>query len=214
MQGARRVPHGPVRADGLHRQRRELRGHASRCSRASSSIRATSRRSRSAGSSRRDSSARSRAAATTTIAHGAVAPEPTTDPALGLLDLRARARDADQRGGRRRAHARRVARGHRSRDDEGGELPQGPARVGRTRSGSTACSRGSSACRASTARTAIVRARCCAAWCATSGDSSNERRRTGARRARRRRDDGEGRVQPVARDGGRRGSARTPRRCG
>jgi 3-hydroxybutyryl-CoA dehydrogenase len=45
-------------------------------------------------------------------------------------DLRSRDRDVDQRGDRRGVHAGCLAGGRRSRDDEGGKLPQGVVGVG------------------------------------------------------------------------------------
>jgi hypothetical protein len=57
----RRISHGTVRADGPHRQRRELRRHDQRVRRASSTIRATVRRSSSAASSMRSARAEARA---------------------------------------------------------------------------------------------------------------------------------------------------------
>ena len=173
-EGARRIPHGTVRADGLHRQRRELRGDAVGVRGDSSTIRATVRRSRSGVSSRPAFSARRAGAATTTIATAPSRRSRATMPQVGAADLRPRARDADQRGGRRRAHARRVAGGHRSRDDQGGKLSQGLARLGERDRARPRAGVARATCRPSTARTAIVRARCFAAWCATSAASSNE----------------------------------------
>ena len=131
MQDARRVPHGPVRADGLHRPRRELRGHAVGVRgvvlRPALPPSLTQQRLVEAGFLGRKTG-------------------------RGFYDYRRRRRAA-RAGERRRARRSAIfdrmlamlvneavdavfmrvasAGGHRSRDDEGRELPEGPARVGR-----------------------------------------------------------------------------------
>ena len=145
MSEHRRVPDGAVRAHGLHRQRRELRrdllGVRSHVLRR----RATGRRSRSGGWSRPDSSGARRGAATTTTATARSGRRRVEDATLGrrivdrvLAMLINEAVDALYL---------RVAsrRGHRPRDDEGRELSQGPARLGRRTRRCAACCAGSRA---------------------------------------------------------------------
>ena len=75
----RRVPHGPVRADGPDRTRRQPRGDARACGTPTSTIRASRRRSCSRSWSRPASSAASRAAASTTTTPNAPKPSPRTE---------------------------------------------------------------------------------------------------------------------------------------
>ena len=89
---------------------------------------------------------------------------------VGRRRARARARPdrlpARQRGGVRARRGRRQRGGHRRRDGARAQPPARPARSGPTRSGSTTCSRCSTALHdALPARSATARRRCCARTC-------------------------------------------------